>query len=79
MTEEIQAAPMLRGARGREEADIDGVVETIQRVSQLVSDFPSITELDINPLVVAPDGISAIDLRLTVERDELRDAEDSTN
>jgi acetyltransferase len=79
MTEEIQAAPMLRGARGREEADIDGVVETIQRVSQLVSDFTSITELDINPLVVAPDGISAIDLRLTVERDELRDAEDSTN
>lgn len=71
MTEEIQAGPMLRGARGRTPADIDAVVDTIQRVSQLVMDFPAITELDINPLVVSPDGVSAIDFRLSLERDEL--------
>ncbi|MGM0717616.1 MAG: acetate--CoA ligase family protein [Halobacteriota archaeon] len=68
MTAEIQAAPMLRGARGRTPADIDAVVETIQRVSQLVTDFPAIRELDINPLVVSPEGICAVDLRLTVDR-----------
>ena len=71
MTEEIQAAPMLRGARGRRPADIEAVVETIQRLSQLVVDFPSITELDVNPLVVAPDEVVAVDVRLTVDRDEL--------
>ncbi|MUW14153.1 hypothetical protein GJ633_05385 [Halorubrum sp. CBA1125] len=40
---------MLRGARGRTPADIDAVVEILQRVSQLVTDFLAIRELDINP------------------------------
>ena len=71
MIDEIQAAPLLRGARGREPADVDGVVETIQRLSQLVTDFPAILELDVNPLVAGPDGVQAIDLRLTVDTDEL--------
>ncbi|MDQ2049005.1 acetate--CoA ligase family protein [Natronolimnohabitans sp. A-GB9] len=71
MVDEIQATPLLRGARGREPADVDGVVETIQRLSQLVTDFPSVLELDINPLVAGPDGVQAIDLRLTVDTDEL--------
>ncbi len=71
MVDEIQAAPLLRGARGREPADVDGVVETIQRLSQLVTDFPAILELDINPLVAGPEGVQAIDLRLTVDPDEL--------
>lgn len=72
MTADIQAAPMLRGARGRTPADIDQLVETIQRISQLVTDFPAITELDVNPLVVAPDRVSAIDVRLSVDRATLR-------
>ncbi|AFZ74360.1 acetate--CoA ligase alpha subunit [Natronobacterium gregoryi] len=71
MIDEIQAAPLLRGARGREPADVDEVVETIQRLSQLVTDFPSILELDVNPLVAGPDGVQAIDLRLTVDTEKL--------
>ncbi|MFC6717284.1 acetate--CoA ligase family protein [Natrialbaceae archaeon GCM10025810] len=71
MVDEIQAAPLLRGARGREPADVDAVVETIQRLSQLVTDFPAILELDVNPLVAGPDGARAIDLRLTVDTEEL--------
>jgi len=62
---------MLQGARGRTPGDTDGAVETIQRVSQLVTDFPAIAELDINPLVIAPDGVRAVDLRLTVDTDDL--------
>lgn len=75
MTADIRASSMLRGARGRTPADIDAIAETIQRVSQLVTDFPAITELDINPLVVAPDGVCAIDLRLTVDGGEFRTAD----
>jgi acetyltransferase len=71
MTRDIQAAPMLRGARGRTPADIDTVVETIQRVSQLVTDFPAITELDINPCIVSLKGLSAVDVRLTVDTEQL--------
>lgn len=68
MTDEIDAAPLLSGARGREPVDRESVIETIQRLSQLVVDFPEIVELDINPLVAAPDGVTAIDIALTVEQ-----------
>ncbi|GKZ13417.1 acetate--CoA ligase [Haladaptatus sp. T7] len=71
MVNDIEAAPLLRGARGRDPADIDGVVESLQRLSQLVTDFPAILELDVNPLVATPDGVRAIDIRLTVDTDEL--------
>jgi len=71
MTEEIKTAPLLRGARGQDPADVDGIVETIQRLSQLVADFPAIMEFDINPLVATPDGVDAVDIRLTVDPEEL--------
>ncbi len=61
----------MRGARGREPADVDAVVDVIQRISQLVTDFPAILELDINPLVAGPDGVTAIDLALTLDSDQL--------
>ena len=67
MTEEIQASPLLSGARGRDPVDRGAVAETLGRLSQLVTDFPSILELDVNPLVVRPDGVEAVDLRLTIE------------
>ncbi|WP_257297487.1 acetate--CoA ligase family protein [Haloarchaeobius sp. FL176] len=71
MIDEVKAAPLLRGARGRTPADVEGVIETIQRLSQLVTDFPAILELDINPLVAGPDGVRAVDVRLTVDTDQL--------
>ncbi|MDY6817870.1 MAG: acetate--CoA ligase family protein [Halobacteriales archaeon] len=72
MIDDIEAAPLLRGARGREPVAVEAVVETIERLSQLVTDFPAILELDINPLVARPDGVTAIDLRLTVDPAELQ-------
>ncbi|QLH83516.1 acetate--CoA ligase family protein [Halosimplex pelagicum] len=71
MIDEIDAAPLLRGARGRDPVDEGSVVETIQRLSQLVTDFPAIVELDINPLVATPDGAQAVDVRLTIDQEQL--------
>ncbi|MFB6080586.1 MAG: acetate--CoA ligase family protein [Haloferacaceae archaeon] len=71
MTEEIRAAPLLRGARGRPELAVGDVVETIQRVSQLAVDFPAIAELDVNPLIALPGGVSAVDFRLTIDPERL--------
>ncbi len=71
MIGEIDSAPLLRGARGRKAVDEAALVESIQRLSQLVTDFPAILELDINPLVVTPDGVQAVDSRLTVDPDKL--------
>jgi acetyltransferase len=76
MLDEIRAAPLLRGARGREPVDEAGVVDTVQRLSQLVTDFPAILELDVNPLVVTPEGATAVDVRLTIDPDELETADE---
>jgi acetyltransferase len=70
MIEEITASPLLSGARGRDPVDRDAVAETIARLSWLVTDHPSILELDVNPLVVRPDGVVAVDLRLTVDTEQ---------
>ncbi|EMA30313.1 acetate--CoA ligase alpha subunit [Haloarcula japonica] len=71
MLDDIDSAPLLRGARGSEPVDEATLVETIQRLSQLVTDFPAIVELDINPLVARPDGVQAVDLRLTLDQEKL--------
>jgi acetyltransferase len=71
MIDELQSAPLLRGARGREPVAEDAVVETIQRIVQLATDFPAILELDVNPLVARPEGVRAVDVRLTVDPAEL--------
>jgi acetyltransferase len=71
MTEEIDAAPLLRGARGRDPVAVDDLVGVIQRISQLVTDVPAITELDINPVVAAADGVTAVDLRLTLDQENV--------
>ena len=71
MVESVESSSLLRGARGREPVDVESVVDTVERVSALATDYPSILELDINPLVVTSDGVSAVDLRLTVDPEEL--------
>ena len=69
MVREIRAYPLLRGVRGEEPADIEAIVESILRLSQLVTDFPDIVEMDINPLRVltAGRGAIAIDARFTIK------------
>jgi len=60
---------MLKGVRGDEGVDVDALAEGIQRLSQLVTEFPQIKELDINPFLVGPYGTTpiAVDARMSVE------------
>jgi acetyltransferase len=68
MIEEIRSAPLLRGARGERGADIDAIVQCLLTVSQLVTDFPEVVEMDINPLEVGEPGAGAVavDARITI-------------
>jgi acetyltransferase len=61
---------MLQGVRGQEGVDIEAIAEGLQRLSQLVTEFPQIKELDINPFVVGPQGTVpiAVDARMSVEK-----------
>jgi len=60
---------LLAGFRGQEGVDLDALSEAIQRISQLVTEFPQIQEMDINPYVVGPTGVTpvAVDARISVE------------
>lgn len=49
----VKAFKLLEGARGTKPADIARVEETLLRLSQLVTDFASVCELDINPLMIS--------------------------
>jgi acyl-CoA synthetase (NDP forming) len=71
MINSIKSIALLKGARGEKPADIDSIKEGLLRLSQLVTDFPMIKELDINPLKVFPaegkGGSVAIDARISIE------------
>ena len=67
MMSEIRGAPLLSGVRGEAPSDLAAVREALLRVSQLVSEFPAILELDVNPLVVHANGAIAIDVRMVVQ------------
>ena len=71
MIREIRAFPLLRGVRGEKPSDIDAIVDGLLRLSQLVTMFPDILEMDINPLVVFEQGQGAvaIDARLSLAED----------
>jgi len=68
MVDEIRSAALLRGARGEKGSDIEAIVNTVLVVSQLVTDFPEILEMDINPLKVGEvgEGAVAVDARITI-------------
>lgn len=68
MVKEIRSYPLLAGVRGERPTDVDAIVEALLRLSQLVTDFPEIVELDINPLKVGEvdKGAVAIDVRMTL-------------
>jgi acetyl coenzyme A synthetase (ADP forming)-like protein len=61
---------MLKGVRGQEGVDIETIAEGLQRLSQLVTEFPQIQEMDINPYIVGPPGTTpvAVDARMSVEQ-----------
>ena len=64
MLDDIAAAEVLRGARGAAPISRDALSGMIQRVSDLVGDFPEISEMDLNPVFATPEGAVAADVRV---------------
>jgi acetyl coenzyme A synthetase (ADP forming)-like protein len=66
---DLKAFPLLSGYRGAPPADLEIIAECLERLSQMVLDFPEIRELDINPLMVFPQGQGAavVDARIFVD------------
>jgi acetyltransferase len=64
MINEIKTSALLKGARGERPADLDAIIDGMLRLSDFVTDFPAVHELDINPLVVMDKGAVALDARI---------------
>jgi acetyl coenzyme A synthetase (ADP forming)-like protein len=69
MLGEIRSIRLLRGVRGEKPADMAAIADTVLRIAQLVTEFPEIVELDINPLMVfeAGKGALAVDMRMALK------------
>jgi acyl-CoA synthetase (NDP forming) len=69
MLDGIQAHDMLKGVRGGDPVSRDALADIIVKVSQLVSDFPEIVELDLNPVFATKKDAIAADVRIVVDFD----------
>ncbi|HEY4349690.1 MAG TPA: acetate--CoA ligase family protein [Paraburkholderia sp.] len=67
MLDSIAAADILKGVRGGDAVDREALAALIENVSRLVSDFPQISELDLNPVFASKDGAIAADVRIVLD------------
>lgn len=69
MITQLRSSKILQGVRGQAPRDREALLECLGRLSQLVSDFPEIVELDINPLLALSEGEGAkvLDARIVIE------------
>jgi acetyltransferase len=66
MVDGIQASALLDGVRGQKPVDKTALIDLIQRLSKLVTDFPQIKELDLNPVMAFEKGAVAVDARIAL-------------
>ncbi len=67
MLDGIGAAAILKGVRGSDPVNRDALAGLIENVSQLVSDFPQISEMDLNPVFASKSGAIAADVRIVLD------------
>jgi 4-hydroxybutyryl-CoA synthetase (ADP-forming) len=68
MISSIKTKKLLEGVRGEKPSDVEKLSECIQRLSQLVTDFREIKELDMNPVLVMEkgEGCKILDVRIGI-------------
>jgi hypothetical protein len=71
MIRRIRGWKVLEGTRGQKPSDTETLVECLVRLSWMMTAFPPIREIDINPLMVFPEGMGAwcLDARIVLESD----------
>ena len=71
LMERTRVYRLLQGYRNIPAANVDLMAEFLVRISQLVSDFPEIVELDLNPVVISEGCPVAVDARIAIEPSEV--------
>lgn len=70
MIESLQTYPLLKGYRGKPACDIEGMKDLMYRVATLAEEVDELVELDLNPVFVQPNGVTAADVRLAIRSAE---------
>ncbi len=73
LMEETEVYKMLRGYRGKPPADLRQLEQIIVSFSNLITDFPEIAEMDINPIAISDGKAFAVDARVIIDQDHLTD------
>ena len=70
MLKSTRSYAMLEGRRGQQGVDLHAIAAGLQRISQLTTDYPQITELDINPYIVGDGGMEPVvaDVHMTLAK-----------
>jgi acyl-CoA synthetase (NDP forming)/GNAT superfamily N-acetyltransferase len=63
MVSSLRAAPLLDGYRGAPKADRQALVAVLEQVARIAEEIPELVELDLNPILVSPDGALAVDCK----------------
>ncbi|MEM3578598.1 MAG: acetate--CoA ligase family protein [Candidatus Bathyarchaeia archaeon] len=67
MLTEIKAYPLLKGYRNQPPADIEAIIKILLNTSKLVTEYPEIKELDLNPIMVYEKSAKTVDARIILE------------
>jgi len=65
----LRAAPLLSGYRGRPSLDVAAAASAVARLSTWAAAHPEIREIEINPLLVSPDGVVGLDARILMQEE----------
>jgi acetyltransferase len=68
MLHEIRSAPILNGVRGQASVDREALVDLVLAVADIIEAYPRIQEMDLNPVVLHPDGLTVVDARIVLKK-----------
>ena len=63
----LRSLPLIQGVRGQPGMDINALVDILIRVSLLLTHFPAIREMDLNPVKGSATDLYAVDARIILD------------
>jgi acetate---CoA ligase (ADP-forming) subunit beta len=70
MIHDIKGFPILDGYRGKPKADLNAIVDTLMKISDLVTKHEEISEMDLNPVFIYEKGLTCVDARIIIKKKE---------
>jgi acyl-CoA synthetase (NDP forming) len=62
----LRGAPLFEGTRGRRALDVAAAAKAVAAVSRAAAACPAVAELDVNPLLLLPEGALGLDARVVL-------------